>query len=382
MQMIKYIPLKRTFLPLALICIFFSCSAQHEQAERSIDSVMQQYDMPGLAVAVVKKGAIIYAHSFGVKNKETGAVLANDDIFRIASISKSFSATSIMQLVQAKKMSLDDDVSKLIGFTVRNPKFPDNVITVRMILSHTSGINDSQGYFTLDVINPAKNPDAAKCYNDYAPGHDYQYCNLNFNLAGTMVERVSGERFDQYIKAHILDPLGLYGGFNVNALDSTRFVTLYEYDSASNKLTADPEAYNPRTEQISNYVMGYSTPVFSPAGGMKISATDLAKYMTMHMYKGRYHGTRIISKKSAVTMQTPVSHDYGLAIETTNKLIPGVTMKGHTGSAYGLFSMMFFQPRKKFGIVAITNGCNIISYPDFNPALKAVVNILYENVIE
>jgi CubicO group peptidase (beta-lactamase class C family) len=381
MKMIKYILLQKTFLPLALLFIVFSCFGQPEQAQRRIDSVMQQYDMPGLSVAVVKKGAIIYAHSFGVKNKETGAALTNDDIFRIASISKSFSATSIMQLVQAKKLSLDDDVSNLIGFTVRNPKFPDKVITVRMILSHTSGINDSQGYFTLDAINPAKNPDAAKCYNDYVPGQGYQYCNLNFTLAGTIVERVSGQRFDKYVKEHIIDPLGLYGGFNVGALDSTRFVTLYEYDSATSKLTADPEAYNPRTEQINNYVMGYSTPVFSPAGGMKLSATDLAKYMTMHMYKGRYKGTRIISRKSAVTMQTPVSHDYGLALMTTGKLIPGVTMRGHTGSAYGLFSMMFFQPHKKFGFVAITNGCNLISYRGFNPALKAVINILYEEMI-
>jgi len=382
MPMMKYILLKRAFLPLAFLCTVFNCFGQREQAERRIDSVMQQYDMPGLSVAVVKKGRIIYAHSFGVKNKETGQALANDDIFRIASISKSFSATSIMQLVQAKKISLDDDVSKLIGFTVRNPKFPDKVITVSMILSHTSSINDSQGYFTLDVINPAKNPDAAKCYNDYAPGQDYQYCNLNFNLAGTIVERVSGQRFDNYIKTHILDPLGLYGGFNVSALDSNRFVTLYEYDSATNKLTADPEAYNPRTEQISNYVIGYSTPIFSPAGGMKISATDLAKYMTMHLYKGKYKGTRIISRKSAVIMQTPVSHGYGLAIETTNKLIPGVTLKGHTGGAYGLSSMMYFQPRKKFGIVAITNGSNIINDSDFNVPIKAIVNILYEEVIE
>jgi CubicO group peptidase (beta-lactamase class C family) len=379
--MIKYNLLQKSFLPLAFLFIVFSCFGQQEQAQRRIDSVMQQYDMPGLSVAVVKKGNIIYAHSFGVKNKETGATLANDDIFRIASISKSFSATSIMQLVQEKKLSLDDDVSNLIGFTVRNPKFPDRPITVKMILSHTSGINDSQGYFTLDVINPAKNVDAAKCYNDYAPGQGYQYCNLNFNLAGTIVERVSGQRFDIYIKEHILDPLGLYGGFNVAALDSTRFVTLYEYDSAASKLAADPEAYNPRTEQIQNYVMGYSTPIFSPAGGMKISATDLAKYMAMHMYKGRYKGTRIISRKSAVTMQTPLSHNYGLAIVTTANLIPGVTMKGHTGSAYGLFSMMFFQPHKKFGFVVITNGCNLVSYSGFNPALKSVVNILYEEMI-
>ena len=370
---------------LLFFCSVFNVYAQHEKVEARIDSVMKQYEMAGLSVAVVKKGEIIYAHSFGLKNIESKTPLTNDDIFRIASISKSFSATSIMQLVEAKKLSLNDDVSNLIGFKVRNPKFPEKVITLKMLMSHTSSLNDTQGYFTLDVINPDKNPDAAKCYNDYPPGGGYQYCNLNYNMVGTIIERISGQRFDKYVKTHILDPLGLYGGYEVSALDSTKFATLYEYDSATNQLVADPGAYNPRREEISRYQMGYSTPVFSPTGGMKISTTDLAKYMTMHMYYGKYKGTRIISKKSSKTMQTKVSDGeggYGLALLTTDKLIPGKIMTGHTGSAYGLYSMMFFQPHEKFGIVAITNGCHV-SYDDgFNPVLKAVENVLYEEMIQ
>ncbi|MGC4096129.1 MAG: serine hydrolase domain-containing protein [Nitrospira sp.] len=345
---------------------------------------MKRFDMVGLSVAVVKKGDIIYAHSFGYKNKETQTLLSNTDIFRIASISKSFSATSVMQLTEAKKLSLDDDVSKLLGFKIRNPKFPETIITLKMLLSHTSSLNDGQGYFTLDVINPDKNPDWVKSYSDYAPGAEYAYCNLNYNMVGTIIERISGERFDQYVKKHILDPLGLYGGYEVGALDSTRFATLYEYDSASKQLTPDPAAYNPRTKEISQYIMGYSTPIFSPTGGMKISATDLAKYMTMHLYLGRYKGTRIMKKKSARTMQRPVSDGeggYGLAIMTTDKVIPGKIVKGHTGSAYGLYSMLFFDPKEKFGIVAITNGCNPIYEEGFNLSLKKVVNILYEEMI-
>ena len=84
-------------------------------------------------------------------------------------------------------------------------------------------------------------------------------------------------------------------------------------------------------------------------------------------------------------MQTKVSDGeggYGLAIMTTDKIIPGKIMKGHTGSAYGLYSMMFFQPKEKFGIVVITNGCNVTHYDDFNPALKAAVNVLYEEMIK
>lgn len=130
-----------------------------------------------MSVAVVKKNKLIYTHSSGLKDIATNTPLTDDGMFRIASISKTFSATSMMQLVEAGKLSLDDDVNNHIGFKVRNPKFPETVITLRMLLSHRSSLNDNQGYFTLDVINPGKNTDWAKCYNDYEPGTAYQYCN-------------------------------------------------------------------------------------------------------------------------------------------------------------------------------------------------------------
>jgi CubicO group peptidase (beta-lactamase class C family) len=143
-------------------------------------------------------------------------------------------------------------------------------------------------------------------------------------------------------------------------------------------------AYAPRREEIQNYVMGYSTPVFSPTGGMKISATDLAKYMIMHMNKGEYKGIRIISKKSAKLMQTKISEEegYGMAIMNVDNMIPGKMMRGHTGSAYGLYSAMFFQPKEKFGIVVITNGCSPVYTDGFNDVLRVTINTLYTNFIK
>ena len=132
---------KNLLLKFIFFCFVFTAYAQKEKTEDRIDSVMKQYKMAGLSVAVVKKREIIYVHSFGLKSIETKTPLSNDDIFRIASISKSFSATSIMQLVEAKKLSLNDDVSNLIGFKVRNPKFPEKVITLKMLMSHTSSLN-------------------------------------------------------------------------------------------------------------------------------------------------------------------------------------------------------------------------------------------------
>ena len=369
-----------------LLCfvVFLQGTAQSNNAEECIRSMMQQTPVAGLSVAVVKNSKIIYTHSFGSKNIETNTPLTDDCLFRIASISKSFSATAIMQLAERKKLSLDEDISNLAGFKIRNPKFPETVITLRMAMSHRSSINDSEGYFTLDAINPAKNKNWAKCYNNYEPGMGYMYCNLNYNLIGTIIEKISGERFDQYVKHHILDPMKLYGGYCVDSLDKARFATIYEYDDSLREFIASPAAYAPRSEEIKNYTMGYSTPLFSPTGGMKISAQDLAIYMTMHMNRGKYKGKRIISKKSTRQMQTKLSDEegYGLALMTTDKLIAGKTMTGHTGSAYGLYSAMFFNPKEKFGIVVISNGCHPAYTGGFNAVIKKTVNCLYDHFID
>lgn len=375
----------KNFILLLIFC--FVCQytfAQSDEIENKIASLIKEANAVGLAVAVVKKDKVVYNKSFGLKDMERNLSLSDDDIFRIASISKSFSATSIMQLIEARKLSLEDDFSDLIGFKVRNPKFPNTKITLKMVLSHTSSINDSEGYFSFEGINPQTNKNWEKCYNNYEPGKGYQYCNLNFNMIGAVIEKFSGERFDQYVKKHILDPLGLYGGYWVESLDKNRFVTLYEYQNTVKKLVPLPQAYAPRNEEIANYKLGYSTPIFSPTGGMKISAKDLAIYMAMHLNYGKLNGKQIIKKKSSKIMQTPLSdaEHYGLALYRDSNFIPGKELFGHTGSAYGLFSSMFFSPKEKFGIVVITNGCD----PKFTNGPKDIrkltTQMLYQHLIQ
>ena len=233
---------KKLLLAIIVFQISVSSYSQADKAASDIEQLMQETPVMGLSVAVVKNNKLIYTKAYGLKDAELKTPLSTVDIFRIASISKSFSATSIMQLVEKKKLSLDDDVSDLIGFKVRNPQYPDVVITLKMILSHTSSLNDSEGYFSLDAINPSKNNDWQKCYNSYEPGKGYQYCNLNFNMAGTIIERVSGERFDHYVLNHILKPLKLYGGYNVNELNQNLFAKIYEFNIDSAKFIYSPGA--------------------------------------------------------------------------------------------------------------------------------------------
>ncbi len=335
-----------------------ACTMTPEMAfVKDIQAYREEVGNVGLAVAVVKDGKITFHGEFGVKNLETQEPITENTLFRIASISKSFSATSILQLKEKGLVSLDTDVSDLAGFRIRNPKYPDTMITLAMLLSHTSSLNDSEGYFTLDVVNPATNPNWANCYNDYAPGEGYEYCNLNFNLVGTFIEKLSGERFDQYVVNHILKPLNLYGGYCVDSLDTSRFASLYNYEDG--QFVEEKEAYEPRSERIANYRFGYDTPVFSPTGGMKISACDLARYMMMHMGWGTApDGTQIIEEADSRAMQTEYSEPehYGFALCRDSDRIPGVDLWGHTGSAYGLRSAMFWAPDRSFGLVCISSG--------------------------
>lgn len=368
----------------------FSCNAptKEQKAEKELNEIIERNKAVGLAVVAVKDGKIIYNKSLGYKDLENKIELGDSDIFRIASISKSFTATGIMQLIEQGKLDLEGDVSELVGFKVRNPKYPNVPITLRMLLSHSSSMNDYNGYFTLNAINPDSSATWQKAYNDYEPGTKYEYCNLGYNTLGTILERVSGERFDQYIVNHILKPLGVYGGYHVASLDSTKFVNIYEYNASDSSFTHAPEAYAKRTKEIENYKFGFSAPIFSPTGGLKISALDLAKVMIMHMNYGTSNGVKIIDEHSSKMMQTPMIEPtdegdaYGFAIRITNQLLDGFTMIGHTGGAYGVFTSMFWDADRNFGIVVMTNGCNERRDHNFVSLHREVNACLYNNFIK
>lgn len=370
--------------------MFFSCTSndKQEQFKKEIDSIMEKNQVVGLAAVAVKNGEVVCNETFGYKDLENQIPLMKDDIFRIASISKSFTATGIMQLVEQGKLDLEADVSELVGFKVRNPKYPDVKITVKMLLSHSSSMNDSNGYFSLNSINPDSSATWQTAYNDYEPGTRYEYCNMGFNTLGTILEVVSGERFDKYIVNHILNPLGVYGGYEVSSLDSAKFVKIYEYNAEDSSFVHSPDAYAKRSEEIANYVFGKSTPIFSPTGGMKISAQDLAKVMRMHMNYGTLDSVQIITKESAELMQSPViaptdeGDSYGFAIRQTDKLIDGIEMIGHTGGAYGVYTAMFWDADREFGVVIMTNGCNGKVDNHFMSIHREVAAALYNNFIK
>ena len=383
---------KFILLIVASLMMFMACTPSREQmTNQAINDVMNEFQAVGISAAVVKDGKIVYNQSFGYKNLETQTPLANDDIMRIASISKSFTATSLLQLVDKGIISLDDDVSNLIGFQIRNPHHPEIPITLRMVLSHTASIRDKEDYLTLDHLNPAVYGDCVESYFEYKPGEGYNYSNMGLNLAGTILEKVSGVRFDDYVRTNVIHKLGLYGGHNIDSLDANRFAIIYA--NRDGEYVESTGAYKSRSEDMPNYVFGYSSPIFSPTGGVKISAHDLAIYMMMHMNGGEYNGIRIISEESAKAMQTPVwmiqkegDEQYALClrefidfVDDEKYNVPGSYPIGHTGGAYGLNSIMIWSPADGWGIVAMTNGFKAVKGKNF---LQCLTNAIYEACIK
>ena len=354
--------------------------------EDEIRQALEKYHAVGASVAVVKDNRLVYTKAFGYNPDYCDSTLRKpiqeDGVFVIQSISKTFISTAIMQLVEKRKLKLDDDVNQYLPFTVRNPYYPDIPITIRMLLGHRSTINDKQYGWTFSQINPRTGKKWRECYNDYMPGAKFSYCNFNYNLLGAIIEGVTGERFFDYIDEHIMMPLGMHASLNLTRIDSTRLVRALVYDRNEKRFKKDSSPiYSPLyyRNRLDNYELGSTTACFSPSGGVKTSVSDLAKYMMMHMNYGELDGKKILDKESELKLWKPLSTDttYALGFFHNRSVLKGEEVIGVRGSAHGVHSAMYFSPEKKFGIVVLCNGCT-----SDRPMKDTIAWILYKNLIK
>ncbi len=360
---------KTLFFISVLLVVFFSDASsktkpyKYATLNKRIEAIMEQYDAIGVSCAVVRKDKIIYSHSFGrntdYSHPKSIIPLNNDGLYYWASVSKIFIGTAIMQLVERQKLTLEDDINKYLGFNVRNPNFPDVPITIRMLLCHRGSLKKNAPYKSFDNLNPKHNKSFDELWNKYKPGKKYDYSNLGFVILGAVIENVSGMRLDDYIEKNILSPLGIYGGYDVTRLDSSRFVRTYRYDKKKDKFTKCHDTYERFDDALKQYELGLSTPLLRPAGGMIMSVNDMAKFMMMHMNKGELsHKPRIISDKSEALMQEKQNKTaFGLSMVHLKGYIPEKDMVGMNGKALGIHSVMLFSPKERFGFVIICNGC-------------------------
>lgn len=340
--------------------------------------------MTGLSVLVTEKGKIIFEKNLGYKDlsksKDVKNKIKPGDLFRIASISKTFISTVLFKLAESGKINFCDDAQNYLNFPLRNPHFPDIPITIGMLMSHTSTINDSLGYTSLDVLNMNKPKYNKKVFLNEKPGTKYKYSNLNYNLLGAIIENATNKRFDNVIEEYIIRPLNLKGGYNLTNLDKSKFVKLYNYNWAQNNYIESTTAYKNYFDD-ENYQLGFSTTEFLPCGGMKISAKDLATFMNMLINYGEINGVKVISKESVQNMETDFKNNntnYGMGIAKYKNIISNKTLYGATGRALGLNSAMIFDRSNNIGFIIISSGSTSIYTKGMNQIHKPIIREFYK----
>lgn len=391
-------------LSILLCTVLFSCngfSAVHissrglnrtEAFDRKIVNIMRDYKIIGLSFVAVKNNIITGSGFYGLADKERKVPTGPDTIYRIASISKPFTATAIMQLVEQGRCRLDDDISRLLGYRVRNPYYPSRPITIRHLLTHTSGICDGGYYEAFLFSSYGDKPPSFReilleggvfysrsIWRRTRPGKKFYYSNLGFGIIAAIVERVSGQRFDEYCRTNIFTPLGMNAGFNIAHLPSVDSVAVL-YSHYSEKERRLPEnagkgefepsiddyrGVKPSPRETAKFPRGYNGLMCSPQGGVRTSALDLAKFMMAHMNNGWYRNTKILSSNSVWKMQAiqwsgrrpnGLYRTSGLSFHVTRNLVEGIRLTGHSGRAYGFQGTMYFDPRSNSGIVLLMNG--------------------------
>lgn len=363
-----------------------SATTTHD-LDTEISVVMEQFDCIGLSVIVVKNNKVSFQNTYGYNpdysDESKRNRIPNNGIYWWASVSKTFISTAIMQLAERGVVSLEDDVNKYLDFDVRNPTYPNTAITIQMLLCHRSSLNDTKYRMGFDMLIPEKNRNYKKNYNDYEPGKGYDYCNLNYNLLAAIVEKASGKRFDIYVKDNICKSLGLSGSYNKLDLDSNMFVKTYCFNQKTKRYNKYIPYRHYTNESLKNYVLGLSTPTFSPAGGMRATTMDLAKWMMVHMNYGTYKKTRVLSRESELEMWKPRSpgRNYGYAFSHYDKIVKGESFVGMTGGSCGIHSLFFCNPEKKYGFVVICNGCTS-KWGNGGNMNYEIVRVLYKHFIK
>ncbi|BDU18264.1 serine hydrolase domain-containing protein [Lysobacter auxotrophicus] len=327
------------------------------------------------------------------------AVTADDPV-RVASISKLVTAIGAMRLVEQGKLDLDADLSPLLGWRLRHPAFPKTPITLRLLLSHRAGLTDAAGYWAVPLDGALRDiTDNPRAWDDaHAPGTFFRYANIDLPIVASAMEKATGERFDKLMQRLVFAPLKIEACFNWESC-SRDFAAraVVQYDAAGAPVYDNLRGRKPdcavirstkRECDLSQWTPGRNGAMFSPQGGLRISANGLARIGRMLLREGELDGVRVLSAASVRTMMTPqwtytadngvtAEEDasgqsrngffcrYGLAVQTLatkregcrdDPFGDGVERSGHAGSAYGLLSGLWIDRASGSGVVYFATG--------------------------
>jgi len=365
--------------------------------QAKLDRIFRSYATMGACVAVIHNGETIFIHTYGVRVQGHGKTrdepVTADTLFQVGSISKMVTGIGLLTLVEDGQAELESDLSDLFGFAVRNPAYPHTPITLRQLMSHTAGFRDSGHYQMALDGNPKPlsslfrgNTANHTFLKNFQSGTDVQYSNLGGGVAGSLIEALSGQTVDQYMRWRVFQPLDITAGYQVSQLpQGMKLANLYAMPARRlmKELGDDPA---PITSPAPEY--DYSL----TAGKLLISAPDLAKILIMLCDNGVYRDTRILKASSAWEMRrsqnwvgsVTCASNRGLFMNIiADNQVEGRIMYGHGGKANGMLCAAYYDPVDRTGVVMLTNGCNNRKELNGVGMLgRAIMRICYEDLLE
>jgi CubicO group peptidase (beta-lactamase class C family) len=331
-----------------LLILASGCTTSKVQTKNSltgsVDELFAKWnkpDSPGCAVAVIREGKVIYERGYGCANLEYGTPITPSSVFYIASVSKQFTAMSVLLLAQQGKLSLDDDIRKYLS------EVPDfgRVITIRHLFHHTSGLRDYEellamaGWRMDDVITRQHmlNIVSRQKELNFSPGNEYQYCNTGYCLLAEIVARVSEQSFSAFTDANIFKPLGM---------TNTHFHDDHE------RIVRN-RAYSYRPDGRKSFKNAFNNASVVGGGGMYSTVEDLAKWLN-NFDDGRVGGPEVLKQmheQGVLNNGQTNRYAFGLAIDEHK----GMKMVEHNGAFAGYRSDLIRFPDQKLAVVLLGN---------------------------
>ncbi|WP_460471332.1 serine hydrolase domain-containing protein [Emticicia fontis] len=355
--------------------------SQGSHLDSSIVSFMTEKKIPGFAACKVENDRIIWSKAYGQANIDKKTPMSIDGIMNIGSISKTFTATAIMQLWEKGKIKLEADVNDYVGFTLRNPKFPDKPITIFQLLTHTSSIRDGESYnhsyacgdptislhdWIYDNLNEkGKLFSNGDNFHDFAPGEKEKYSNIGFGLLGLIVEKVSKQPLNIYCREFIFKPLGMdKTGWMLSEVDTSNYIIPYAFVTKENRNELlENKALFPKNPELKEGSLVahclYSFPNY-PDGLVRTSIRELSYFLRAMMNKGQLNGERILNESTVskmLTLQIEGNNRRGLCWAKTEYKLPEKTISlwGHGGGDPGIATSLLFNPIDKTGVITFQN---------------------------
>ncbi len=313
-----------------------------EQVDSVVINKMNQYNIPGLSIGVVRNDSIIYTKGYGVRNIENNDLVTENTIFHTASISKLFTAVAIMKLKDQKALTLDDKLVDILPELTYSDKRVEN-ITIQHLLNHTSGLPDISNYHWNNG-NQSENS-----LRDYVlglnlklesePSTQYQYSNLGYDVLGYVIEKVTGSTFDDYLQENILNP-------------SEMHTSDFRYFKIPDSLRTSPHSKNRVTKKIYVRKVYPYTREHAPSSTLNASAKELSKWMVLFLQS-------LDSKNSDINYRSMIQPSFdsyehiGLGFQLGE--INNLQKIGHYGGDIGFRSYLMMISTEKIGLVVLGN---------------------------